>query len=117
MENGEDHRYTKVVSTAKHYADYDQEGNYGTNRGSFDANVSMQDQVEYYWPQWRSAIQVGKVKSIMCSYNAVNNMPSCGNDYFMNEVARGEWNFDGFFVCVLLIIVVHQNTQTLVVYI
>ena len=53
MAHGEDHRYLKVISTAKHYADYDQEGNYGTNRGDFDANVTSQDQVEYYWPGWR----------------------------------------------------------------
>eukprot|EP00484_Ammonia_sp_Unknown_P005082 CAMPEP_0197074090 /NCGR_PEP_ID=MMETSP1384-20130603/210934_1 /TAXON_ID=29189 /ORGANISM="Ammonia sp." /LENGTH=946 /DNA_ID=CAMNT_0042512931 /DNA_START=16 /DNA_END=2857 /DNA_ORIENTATION=- len=98
MQNGEDTKYMKVVSTAKHYADYDQEGNYGTDRGSFDANVTMQDQVEYYWPAWRTAIQTAKVQSIMCSYNAVNSMPSCGNDYFMNQVARDEWGFDGFFV-------------------
>eukprot|EP01084_Bolivina_argentea_P034812 64482_1 len=34
----------------------------------------------------------------MCSYNAVNSMPSCGNDYFMNQIARNEWGFNGFFV-------------------
>ena len=44
MQNGEDSRYLKVISTAKHYADYDQEGNYGIIRQSFDANVTMQDQ-------------------------------------------------------------------------
>ena len=94
----QDPTYLKVVSTAKHYADYDQEGNFGVDRGSFDANVTEQDQVEYYWPAWRSAIQSGNVQSIMCSYNAVNGVPSCGNDYFMNEIARGEWGFDGYFV-------------------
>ena len=34
----------------------------------------------------------------MCSYNAVNNMPSCGNDYFINQVVREEWGWDGFVV-------------------
>ena len=91
MQFGEDNKYLKMVSTAKHYADYDQEGNYGTGRTSFDANVTMQDQVEYYWPGWRSAVQGANIQSIMCSYNAVNNMPSCGNDYFMNQIARDEW--------------------------
>eukprot|EP01084_Bolivina_argentea_P243621 408372_1 len=98
MQFGEDEKYLKVVSTAKHYADYDQEGNYGTIRQAFNANVSMQDQVEYYWPAFRAAVQTGLVNSIMCSYNGVNYIPSCGNDYFMNEIARGEWGFDGFFV-------------------
>eukprot|EP01084_Bolivina_argentea_P317682 550834_1 len=98
MQHGEDTKYLKLVSTAKHYADYDQEGNYGTDRGSFDANVTMQDQVDYYWPAWRSAVQTSRVRSIMCSYNAVNSKPSCGNDFFMNQIVREEWGFDGFFV-------------------
>eukprot|EP01084_Bolivina_argentea_P317683 550836_1 len=34
----------------------------------------------------------------MCSYNAVNSIPSCGNDYFMNQIVRDEWGFEGFFV-------------------
>merc|ERR1712129_339883 len=73
-------------------------GTYGVSRFDFNANVSMQDQVEYYWPAWRSAIQAGNVQSIMCAYNSVNGMPSCGNDYFMNAIARQQWGFDGFVV-------------------
>ncbi len=98
MQHGEDERYIKVISTAKHYADYDQEGTYGINRLAFDANVSMQDQVEYYWPAFRAAVQVGGVKSIMCSYPSINGVPACGNDFFMNEVARNQWGFDGYFI-------------------
>ncbi len=37
--------YLKTVATAKHFADYDLEGNYGVNRGSFNATVNPQDQV------------------------------------------------------------------------
>ena len=44
----------------------------------------------------------------MCSYTAVNNMPSCGNEFYMNGVLRESWGFDGyitrsviFAVCVL----------------
>ena len=32
MQYGEDAKYLKVVSTGKHYADYDQEGNCGVTR-------------------------------------------------------------------------------------
>ena len=98
MRNGPDTRYIKVVSTAKHYADYDQEGNFGINRLQFNANVSDQDQVEYYWPAFRAAIQNGGVDSIMCSYPSINGVPACGNDFFMNQIARKEWGFDGFFI-------------------
>ena len=94
----EDSVYLKVVSTGKHYADYDQEGAGKTWRESWSANVTQQDQVEYYWPAWRAAVQSGHVGSIMCALNAVNGVPACGNDYFMNEIARNEWGFDGYFV-------------------
>lgn len=98
MQEGNDPKYIKVVSTAKHYADYDLEGNWGTDRGSFNAIVNDQDQVEYYWPAWRAAVEGAHIHSIMCSYNAVNDVPSCGNNLFMNVVARGQWGFDGYIV-------------------
>ena len=32
----------------------------------------------------------------MCSFNALNGVPGCGNDYLMNDILKGEWDFDGF---------------------
>ena len=32
----------------------------------------------------------------MCSFNAINGVPGCGNGYLMNEILKGEWGFDGF---------------------
>jgi beta-D-xylosidase 4 len=32
----------------------------------------------------------------MCSYNAVNGVPSCANNWLLTDVARGEWGFDGY---------------------
>ena len=32
----------------------------------------------------------------MRSYNAVNGVPSCANDWLLKTVARGEWGFDGY---------------------
>lgn len=34
--------------------------------------------------------------SLMCSYNAVNGVPSCANDWLLRQVARGDWGFDGY---------------------
>ena len=44
-----------MANTLKHYVDYDLEGcRYGIPcRTSFDANVTQQDQVEYYFPAMR----------------------------------------------------------------
>jgi len=32
----------------------------------------------------------------MCSYNAVNGIPSCANDWLLKTVAREQWEFDGY---------------------
>ena len=45
---GEDNKYLKSVTVCKHYADYDQEGNFGIGRTSFDANVTMLSQLSIY---------------------------------------------------------------------
>ena len=74
------------IATAKHFMDYDceecgpcnstQKGDptsgAGCSRQNFNALVSDRDQVEYYWPAFRAAIQGGDVASIMCSYNGVS---------------------------------------------
>eukprot|EP00944_MAST-04C_sp_MAST-4C-sp1_P007923 g7923.t1 len=98
MQEGEQEKYLKVVSTAKHFADYDQEGNGGVDRGAFNAVVNDQDQVEYYFPAWRAAAEGAHIQSVMCSYNAVNDVPACGNNLFMNGVLRNQFQFNGFIV-------------------
>jgi len=32
----------------------------------------------------------------MCSYNAVNGVPTCANYFTMTTLARGIWNFNGY---------------------
>ena len=34
----------------------------------------------------------------MCSYNAVNGVPSCANGRLNNDVLREKHNFDGYIV-------------------
>lgn len=87
-----------MSATLKHYADYDIEGgNYNiTSRLAFNAIVTEQDQVEFYWPVWRDIIISTDPKSIMCSYPSINGIPACSNNYFMNEIARNQWGFNGY---------------------
>ena len=44
---------------------------------------------------FQAAVEQGGVSGLMCSYNAVNGVPSCANAEAMTEVARGVWGFDG----------------------
>jgi beta-glucosidase-like glycosyl hydrolase len=77
---------------------YDLENWGGLNRASFNALISERDQVEYYYPAWRAAVQGGRTGSVMCSYNAVNGVPSCANSEFLNGVLRDQYGFDGMVV-------------------
>jgi len=93
---GNDKKYLKTVATAKHYADYDQEGTYGTDRQDFDAVVNARDQAEYFLPPFEAAIKGGHAESVMCAYNAVNGVPACGSKMLQTELLREKWGFDGF---------------------
>jgi hypothetical protein len=70
----------------------------GCQRWNFDALPPLRDLVGYYLPPFQAAVQVARVQSIMCAYNAVNGMPACGNDVFNNALLRGEWGWQGYIV-------------------
>lgn len=44
----------------------------------------------------QACVEKGRVSSLMCSYNAVNGVPSCANDWLLKTVARESWGFDGY---------------------
>ena len=92
--------YLKLAADCKHWAAYDLENWEGVSRFSFDAQVTLQDLAEYYSPPFQSCIRDAKVASIMCSYNALNGVPTCANSYILQDVLRSHWNWtdDGFYV-------------------
>eukprot|EP01084_Bolivina_argentea_P097078 174517_1 len=98
IQYGIDNKYLKAVSTAKHAYAYDQEGNYGVTRGKFDANITDQDQVNYYFVPFRAAVQNANIRASMCAYNGINGYPACGNDFYLNEISRNQWGFNGFYI-------------------
>lgn len=71
--------------------------NWGNNlRYGYNAIISTQDLVETYLPSFKSCLKDAKVGSAMCSYNAVNGVPACANNFLMNEVARDRWGWEGW---------------------
>lgn len=93
LEGDKSKPFKKVVATCKHYAAYDLENWEGVTRYAFNANVSMQDMVEYYLPPFQQCARDSKVGSIMCSYNAVNGVPTCASKYLLQTVLRDHWNW------------------------
>ncbi|KAE8454440.1 hypothetical protein EG329_000062 [Mollisiaceae sp. DMI_Dod_QoI] len=85
--------YKKIVATCKHYAGYDLEDWHGNERYGFDAIISSQDLREYYLPSFQTCARDSEVSSIMCSYNAVNGVPTCADDYLLQTILREYWNW------------------------
>ena len=82
----------KLVASPKHFAAYGQpEG--GRDYGTTD--MSVQRLWNFYLPPFKAAIDAG-ADTAMCSFNAINGVPGCGNDELMNEILKREWDFDGF---------------------
>ncbi|KAH8556725.1 glycoside hydrolase superfamily [Umbelopsis sp. PMI_123] len=80
-----------VIATAKHFVLNDQE----TNRQTESTVVDDRTLHEIYlWPFARS-VEAG-VGSVMCSYNEINSTYACENDHTLNQVLKGELNFQGF---------------------
>ncbi len=82
----------KLVASPKHFAAY---GQPEAGRDYNTTDMSIQRLWNFYLPPFKAAIDAG-ADTAMCSFNAINGVPGCGNDYLMNEILKDEWDFDGF---------------------
>lgn len=60
----------------------------GTNRFHFNAVISDQDIVETHLPSFEKCIRDAHGASIMCSFNAINGIPACAKNFFLQTIAR-----------------------------
>jgi beta-glucosidase len=90
---GNDYSATdKLVASPKHFAAY---GQPESGRDYNTTDMSEQRLRNLYLPPFKAAVDAG-ADTAMCSFNAINGVPGCGNDYTMNQILKGEWGFDGF---------------------
>jgi beta-D-xylosidase 4 len=86
---GDDLNDKQVIATCKHFAVYDIEtGRYGN-----DYNPTQQDLADYFLAPFKTCVRDTAVGSVMCSYNAVDGIPACANEYLLDQVLRDHWNF------------------------
>ena len=83
-----------MAADCKHFAAYDLENWEGIVRYGFDAIVTQQDLSDYYLPPFQTCVRDAKVASVMCSYNAVNGVPSCANSFLLQDILRDTWGFN-----------------------
>ena len=93
IQGGVDPKHLKLIATAKHFAGYDIEDWDGHSRLGNDMNITQQDLAEYYMPPFLVAARDAKVHSVMCSYNAVNGVPTCSNSFFLQTLLRDTFGF------------------------
>ncbi|GAB5353678.1 hypothetical protein AAMO2058_000054800 [Amorphochlora amoebiformis] len=79
--------HPRLINLLKHFTAYSRE----TNRGHDSYNISQFDLWDTYLPQYQRAFNKANASGVMCSYNAINGVPSCINNYLLNDVIRS-WN-------------------------
>jgi|GEM_PF-62461 len=80
-----------VMATAKHFAANNQE----YDRYDVSSNLDERTLREIYLPAFEASVKEAKVGAIMDSYNPVNGVHMTQNGRLNNEIAKGEWGFDG----------------------
>ena len=86
-----DGRFLLGIITLKHWAAYNVEH----NRGGYNSVVEAYDLGDSYLSGWRTAVVKGKAAGVMCSYNAINGVPTCASNQ-LNQLLRETWKFDGY---------------------
>ncbi len=81
-----------IVSTVKHFALNDQE----TGRGSINVLIDEGAARISDLLAFQIAIEEGDPGSVMCSYNLVNGVWACQNDWLLNQVLKRDWGFRGY---------------------
>mmetsp|Transcript_9629 Transcript_9629/g.23703 ORF Transcript_9629/g.23703 Transcript_9629/m.23703 type:complete len:759 (+) Transcript_9629:24-2300(+) len=86
----------RASACCKHFEAYSMEEADGFSRHNFSAKVSPRDEAEVYRPAFEACISEGRASGVMCSYNAVNGVPSCASYELNTELVRNQWGFDGY---------------------
>ena len=92
---GDHPEYMLAMACVKHYAVH---SGLERERHSFNVNPSERDFYETYIPQFERAIIGGKVVGVMTAYNAVYGVPCSASKLLLQDLLRGQWEFEGYVV-------------------
>lgn len=80
-----------IGTSVKHFAANNQE----TRRMSISSEVDERTLREIYLAAFETIVKKAQPWTIMCSYNCINGVYSCENEWLLNKVLRDEWGFQG----------------------
>ena len=81
-----------VIGGIKHFSFNDQE----SGRTLANAIIDERSGRETDLLAFEIGIKDSNVQSVMCSYTLTNGQYDCENEYLLNQVLKGDWNFPGF---------------------
>jgi beta-glucosidase len=82
-----------IIACIKHFAFNSMEN----SRFKVNVKADKRTEREVYLPHFKDCIDAGAA-SVMSAYNLYDG-DYCGhNDYLLNQVLKGEWEFDGFVI-------------------
>ncbi|MEM9920144.1 MAG: beta-glucosidase BglX [Bacteroidota bacterium] len=83
-----------IAACAKHFAGY---GYSEAGKDYAYVNISENELRNVVLPPFKAAADAG-VATFMAAFSDVNGIPASGNEFLMNDILRGEWDFKGFVV-------------------
>ena len=83
-----------VIGDIKHYAMNDQEN----GRNFVDVKIGQRAMRESDLLAFEIGVKESGVGAVMCSYNLVNGVYACENQYLLNDVLKKDFGFQGFIV-------------------
>ncbi|WP_316816093.1 glycoside hydrolase family 3 N-terminal domain-containing protein [Pedobacter nyackensis] len=87
-----------VAATLKHYAVYSVPKGGRDGEARTDPHVAPREMHEMFLYPFKRVIQEAKPMGIMSSYNDWNGEPVTGSYYFLTELLRKQYGFDGYVV-------------------
>ena len=95
QKNEAETRFLQGVTTLKHWDAYSLETSDNHTRHNFNAIISNATMADTFLPAWKMTVTDAKAAGVMCSYNAINGVPTCASP-FLKEVLRNVFNFTGY---------------------
>jgi beta-glucosidase len=92
---GDHPKYLKAGACAKHYAVH---SGPEKDRHTFNAIVTKRELYDTYLPAFKKLVMDAKVESVMGAYNRTLDEVCCGSKLLLEDILRGEWNFQGHVV-------------------
>lgn len=91
---GNDPKYTKTVTTVKHYV----ANNVDKGREKHHSYINKKDLYEYYFPAYKTCLVDEEATGIMTGLNGLNGIPCSAHNWAVNGVLRKEWGFEGYVI-------------------